>query len=344
MKENVLLKIADPCHENWATMTPDAKGRHCAACNKVVIDFTNMNDQQILDHLSKAAGKTCGRFYGDQLNRTLTPTAARKMGRWKYFWQIALPLFFLSNRSTAQIKFPVDTIAYQAPDFNCSRNAGISVRIGGVVAVPKEDYTKNFLVTGKVVDQQNNPLPHATVMIKETNIGTTTDSNGEFVLAVRNKKAPILVFSYVGFNQQEKKIVNASMNKSVVDLNSIVLNMSVQGEIVIVRKTSKKKSSFFNFSKKNEPVCSKPEEQAVLQVYPNPFKTNGTISLKNIEPGDYNISLFNMDGVVIHQQRSVIKSNSMQETITLSNQPQPGVYAVKVSGNGKLYTTTLLIQ
>ena len=37
--------IGTPCHENWNCMTPNAEGRHCAACNLTVIDLTRLSPQ-----------------------------------------------------------------------------------------------------------------------------------------------------------------------------------------------------------------------------------------------------------------------------------------------------------
>ncbi len=37
------LSIPKPCHEDWAAMTPNEQGRHCAVCAKTVTDFTQMS-------------------------------------------------------------------------------------------------------------------------------------------------------------------------------------------------------------------------------------------------------------------------------------------------------------
>ncbi|HYE07612.1 MAG TPA: hypothetical protein VEL07_18990 [Planctomycetota bacterium] len=34
------LRIATPCHEDWSGMTPNGPGRHCASCDKTVVDLT----------------------------------------------------------------------------------------------------------------------------------------------------------------------------------------------------------------------------------------------------------------------------------------------------------------
>ena len=55
------LHIPKPCHEDWATMTPEAQGRHCAICDKVVRDFTNSPTSEIEAVLKAEKGNVCGR-------------------------------------------------------------------------------------------------------------------------------------------------------------------------------------------------------------------------------------------------------------------------------------------
>jgi hypothetical protein len=53
-------------------MTPTEKGRHCAACNKVVTDFSTWSDGAISAFLSKPQNAgACGRYRTSQLNRPL---------------------------------------------------------------------------------------------------------------------------------------------------------------------------------------------------------------------------------------------------------------------------------
>ena len=64
--------IPTPCHQNWDAMLPQAQGRHCNACSKIVIDFTTWHMQDILSYF-KSHKNTCGRFTETQLN-TAIPT------------------------------------------------------------------------------------------------------------------------------------------------------------------------------------------------------------------------------------------------------------------------------
>jgi hypothetical protein len=62
------ISIPTPCHEDWQAMTPKEQGRHCNKCEKVVVDFTTMTDDEVQHYfINKAHEKTCGRFYNTQL-------------------------------------------------------------------------------------------------------------------------------------------------------------------------------------------------------------------------------------------------------------------------------------
>src|SRR4051812_33681736 len=61
------------------------------------------------------------------------------------------------------------------------------------------------VITGKIVDQKGNPLPGVTVSIKGTNTTTTSAEDGSFSISVADENA-VLVFSMVGFDQQELTI------------------------------------------------------------------------------------------------------------------------------------------
>ncbi len=62
-----ILKIEKPCTENWNTMQSADTGKYCTACNKKVIDFTKLNNEQIINILSSSAGSLCGRLNEGQL-------------------------------------------------------------------------------------------------------------------------------------------------------------------------------------------------------------------------------------------------------------------------------------
>ena len=71
-----MFAINDPCHEDWNDMTPQERGRHCAKCDKEVVDFTALDPDEGLAILAEAAAQSdscktgiCGRVNADQNGR-----------------------------------------------------------------------------------------------------------------------------------------------------------------------------------------------------------------------------------------------------------------------------------
>ena len=81
-------------------------------------------------------------------------------------------------------------------------------------------------ITGKVTDNENLPLPGATVIVKGTQNSTVTDIDGSYKLN-NVKSGSSLEFSFIGFNPQSipanSAVVNAALKPSSQELNEIVI-------------------------------------------------------------------------------------------------------------------------
>lgn len=74
MEQKLNIRIPEPCHENWDQMGSMEKGRFCNACSKIVVDFTAMQDNEIINYFNDAAGsRVCGRFRQTQLATPVAP-------------------------------------------------------------------------------------------------------------------------------------------------------------------------------------------------------------------------------------------------------------------------------
>ncbi|WP_428224262.1 hypothetical protein [Flavobacterium sp.] len=68
MESSFKISIPKPCHESWRNMTPDEQGRFCSVCAKSVVDFTNMDSQEMQQFVIQNQGrKICGRFRQEQV-------------------------------------------------------------------------------------------------------------------------------------------------------------------------------------------------------------------------------------------------------------------------------------
>lgn len=75
--------------------------------------------------------------------------------------------------------------------------------------------------TGRVVNDNNSGVPYASVLVKNTSTGTTTDSTGHFSLPEVPKFPFTLVISYAGFEPEERVIRNSNVNNIIIQLQSL---------------------------------------------------------------------------------------------------------------------------
>jgi len=92
------------------------------------------------------------------------------------------------------------------------------------------------VITGKVVDSANNPLPGVNIVIKGTITGTVSDANGTFSITV-SELDEVLVFSYIGYATEEVKI-GSSVSLLVMMMEDIC---SLQEVVVTGHATQKRK-------------------------------------------------------------------------------------------------------
>lgn len=97
-------------------------------------------------------------------------------------------------------------------------------------------------LTGTIRDAANNePLIGASIVIKGTTIGTTTDLNGRFTLNVNRKPPFTVVISYIGYRSSEQNITNLDKPLTFkLDADNVTLQ-SV--EVVDSRITEKQRES-----------------------------------------------------------------------------------------------------
>lgn len=116
-----------------------------------------------------------------------------------------------------------------------------------IVAEPDPDNS----VDGQVLDDNGQPLPGATVFMKGTYLGTSTDQSGRFHLTVPFEQTPVVLqVSYVGYDTKEVELKTAAHSLSVslmpspTQLNETVVSASrVEEQVMRTPVTVEKVSS-----------------------------------------------------------------------------------------------------
>ena len=113
---------------------------------------------------------------------------------------------------------------------------------------------QNRVVGGKVTDENDVPVVNASVIIKETKRGTSTDVNGNFSIML-DSKSQKLVISYTGKITEELSIGN----KSVVNVRLRAAEANLQEVVVVAYGTQSRKKVTGSIAKVNgEELENKP--------------------------------------------------------------------------------------
>jgi len=94
-------------------------------------------------------------------------------------------------------------------------------------------------ITGRVIDEDNLPLPSATVAIKGTTLSAATDVNGNFKISNAPAGPHILVASFIGYTSIEQPVnVNGTVNVTLqLKSSSVLIN-----EVAVIGYGTVKKS------------------------------------------------------------------------------------------------------
>ncbi|GAB2794990.1 hypothetical protein GCM10027175_37220 [Hymenobacter latericoloratus] len=171
-------------------MTPAAQGRHCAACDKVVVDFTRMTDAEVLAYLGHSVGKSCGRFRAEQLNRPLVATSV-PVTSWRLWLAAAVAAFGLAPAAHAQTPQPVPV------------RQQVTLGMVATPSQPAQSTLPLVIVRGLVADETGTGLPGVTILLKGTQVGAASHTDGSFELRVPAGRPVVLLVSSVGFVTKE---------------------------------------------------------------------------------------------------------------------------------------------
>ncbi len=245
MKGQAKISINNPCSEKWDEMIPQEKGKLCLRCDRIITDFTNKTDQEILDYIKASKGQICGRFKDEQLNRELEFNNVPKIIP---IWQkvAASLLFFIGVENTHAARFSSDLLNYDYSisksdtDKNISKEKKAELKIKGDA----------IIVKGKIVDERTKEgLPFATVILEELKIVAHSDFDGYFTFTLPknitylSSKAKIVLIGYETTIQRiviDTKIKNNTEN--YYSLKSIGIKSeqkTFMGDLVIVEYKKK---------------------------------------------------------------------------------------------------------
>lgn len=202
-------------------------------------------------------------------------------------------------------------------------------------------------ISGKVTDDKSNPIPNASITVKGTSVGTTSNAEGVYSLSVPNN-ARVLIISAVGMAAQEITIGS----RTSIDASLVAEDKSLQ-EVVVVGygKTTKQaytgsavvvtgeKLSNKNVSNLSQALAGEVAGVRVINTSGQPG-TAATIRIRGLGSVNGNRSpLYVVDGIPYTGNINAINMADVESTTVLKDATATAIYGAR-GANGVIIVTT----
>ncbi|MEI7421734.1 MAG: TonB-dependent receptor [Prolixibacteraceae bacterium] len=200
-------------------------------------------------------------------------------------------------------------------------------------------------VTGRVTDENNEPVPGANVVIKGTTNGTVTDVDGNYKIQVpANSK--ILTVTFIGFDTQDvnitgKSVVNIKLKLSSIGLEEVVAvgygvqkKVNLSGAIEAVKGETLAKKNSIQTSQALQGIAA---GVTVTSNSGKPGKENTSIRIRGIGTINDNNPLVLIDGVA--SSVDAVDPNDIESMSILKDAASSAIYGSRAA-NGVILITT----
>ncbi len=201
----------------------------------------------------------------------------------------------------------------------------------------------NGMVTGKITDENGVPLQGASVKIKGSRVGTSTDNNGMFSLNVPDNG--VLVISYVGFEGKEIAVgsrteISIQLKPSAkIDEQVVVIGYGTANKRDLTGSIVKISGKEIADKPNSNPIASLQGKVAGLSVVNNgtpgaapDIRIRGTVSIGQVHP------LYVVDGI-FNDNIDYLNPNDIESIDVLKDPSSLAVFGVK-GATGVIAITT----
>jgi TonB-linked SusC/RagA family outer membrane protein len=202
-------------------------------------------------------------------------------------------------------------------------------------------------VSGMVLDDKGMGIPGASVVVKGTKNGVSTDFDGKFTINV--KETDVLVFSFIGYLAQEvsvsgKKTINVTLGEDIAKLDEVVVigygsqkRSDISGAVSQIGQKEIAKNPTANIS---NALVGQTTGIIARQTTGEPGKDDSDIFIRGIGTMGNATPLYVIDGIVRSARDfSQLNSSEIASFSILKDAASAAVFGVR-GGNGVILVTT----
>lgn len=121
-----------------------------------------------------------------------------------------------------------------------------------ILSLTLNSLAQSFILSGKITDTKNNPVPFASVIVKGTTIGTNSNADGVYSIKLSQGKHEI-VYQCIGFKKEFKTAdLNSNTNLNVTlqpdnyELKEVQVKVGEDPAYEVIRQAIKKRKYYLN--------------------------------------------------------------------------------------------------
>ncbi len=202
-------------------------------------------------------------------------------------------------------------------------------------------------ISGKVTDVTNDdPLPGVSIVIKGTTEGTVTDYDGNYSISV--EKGSIIVFSFIGFDEQEtmvdnQSVVNVQLKPTVEMLNEVVAigygsakKSDLTGSVVSVKSEEIANKGVANLSEGLQGLAAGVQ---VLRTSGKPGESANVVIRGVATINNSTKPLYVVDGIMVGTDADFLNPSDIESIEVLKDASATAIYGSR-GANGVIMVTT----
>lgn len=348
--QNIIIRIPEPCHEDWNKMTPDANGKFCGSCQKSVFDFSNKTDEEIKDILMHYKDqKVCGRFKTTQIDRPLNlrvdlNDVPRNMSITRMF-ALAMLLSFGSHLFAC---YDLQGKMIQGIEMVSDEDDKNKRVVGEMVATPKE---KEKEKVNKKEKEKCIPTLKGDVDIQMVAGGLRVEHvepvKEDSVKVVKPEEEERFVKGKISrpVNIEEIEELPVPVKDSVLIVpDEEIPSTEVLGGLIAVETVTEEvivpEQVISTVEEENEIVAI----ENVWTVFPNPAKGDFTISYEIKKRSDVRIDVLDLQGRMISNLSKIDQQHTGKYQIPLTLDVPNGIYLISMQMNGSITSKRVVIE
>lgn len=187
----------------------------------------------------------------------------------------------------------------------------------------------NLNLRGKVTDSQGEPIVAASVKIKGTAVGTTTNTEGNYRLSVAQRDTLVVVFSCIGYQEENRRLVGANGNLTInVRLKENVRELDGVEVVDIKRQTSQMQT--LSPGDYHAPSASGNAVESMISTFAGVSSSNELSSQYSVRGGTYDENSVYINGIEVYRPQLI--TSGQQEGLSIINPDLVGAINFSTGG------------